>query len=216
MTDGIDRRRFDGGEALATRGPPVYGEPTSDGWRRWSVGRSKLANMIDRGMPIELASADRVLYLGAASGTTVSHVADVVDRVYAVEFAAGPIRSLLDVAADRPNVIPLLKDARRPAHYGHVVEANLDVIGQDVATRDQAAVATANARYLAPDGTLVIAVKARSEDVAADPADVFASVRERLSDAFEILATDRLDPHHRDHLGIVARPRDRTALVDGG
>ena len=206
MTGGFDRRTFDGESALATYGSPVYGEPTTDGWRRWSIERSKLANMIDRDMPIELSTSDRVLYLGAASGTTVSHVADVVDRVYAVEFAARPMHDLLEVAATRPNVIPLLKDARQPATYAHVVEADLDVLIQDVATRDQAGVALANRQFLAQDGALILSVKARSEDVTANPDAVFRAVRESLAAEYEVLADQRLDPIHRDHLGIVARP----------
>ena len=39
-----------------------------------------------------------VLYLGAANGTTVSHVADYTEVVYAVEFAPQPMQDLLEVA----------------------------------------------------------------------------------------------------------------------
>lgn len=207
LPPGIDRRTFNGGESLATKGPQAYGEPVADGWRRWSRERSKLAGMLERSLPIELTPDARVLYLGAASGTTVSHVADVVAHTYAVEFAPRPARDLLAVARNRENVYPILADARQPSQYAHIVESNLDLIIQDVATRGQAAVALANRQFLADDGQLILAIKARSEDVAQEPVAIFDTVREELTEGYEIIATARLEPHHVDHLGVVARPR---------
>ena len=78
---------------------------------------------------------------------------------------------------------------------------------QDVATRGQAAVAVDNARFLADGGQLCLAVKARSEDVTADPETVFERVREEVATAYEIVDTRRLEPFHDDHLGVVARKR---------
>ncbi len=206
LPDGVERRSFDGEEALATRGESVYGEPTSEGWRRWDPSRSKLGAMFDRGMDTDLAGGETVLYLGAAAGTTVSHVADFAGPTYAVEFAARPMRDLLDAAESRPNLFPLLKDARSPETYAHVVEP-VDVVVQDVATRGQASVASANRRFLTEDGRLLMAVKARSEDVTSDPSDVFEDVLADLETDYEVLETERLDPLHADHLAVVARPR---------
>jgi fibrillarin-like pre-rRNA processing protein len=204
--DGVDRREFDGERRLATRGTPVYGEPTDGEWRLWDERRSKLAATIEAGLDPGLAGGDRVLYLGAAAGTTVSHVADFAGPTYAVEFAPGPTRDLLGVAADRPRLFPLLKDARRPETYAGVVESDLDCVIQDVATRDQAAVALGNRRFLADDGRLVAAIKARSEDVTRSPEAVFGDALDRLREGYEVLETARLDPTHDDHLAVVARP----------
>ncbi|MFC6613879.1 fibrillarin-like rRNA/tRNA 2'-O-methyltransferase [Halopenitus salinus] len=204
---GVERRTIGGRERLATRGEPVYGEPTDGEWRAWDPSRSKLGAMIDLGMDVGLEGGERTLYLGAAAGTTVGHVADFAGPTYAVEFAPRPMRELLGVAADRDRLFPLLKDARRPETYAHVVESDLDLLVQDVATRGQAAVAVRNARFLGDDGRLLLAIKARSEDVTADPEAVFSDVRSRLSDAYRILEDRRLEPHHDDHLGIVATPR---------
>jgi fibrillarin-like pre-rRNA processing protein len=205
LPEGVQRRAVDGDTDLATRGDPVYGEATADGWRRWDPRRSKLAALLDRDVETGLVGGETVLYLGAAAGTTLSHVADFAGPVYAVEFAPRPMRDLLDVARQRDQVIPLLKDARRPATYGHVVEP-VDVIVQDVATRGQARVAIENRRFLEDDGRLILAIKARSEDVTATPESVFESAIEELSSAYEVLSTERLDPLHEAHLGVVARP----------
>jgi len=207
LPDGVERREFDGEEALATRGPPVYGEPVAGPWRRWDPHRSKLGAALETGVDTGLSGGDGVLYLGAASGTTVGHVADFAGPTYAVEFAPRPARDLLDVAADRENLFPLLADARRPRTYAHVVEADLDAVVQDVATRGQARVAVENRRFLADDGVLVLAVKARSEDVTAAPETVFERALETLGDAYAVETTERLEPYHDDHLLVVATPR---------
>jgi fibrillarin-like pre-rRNA processing protein len=205
LPEGVRRREFDGTERLATRGDPVYGEPTDGEWRAWNPRRSKLGAMLELGLDTGLDGGENVLYLGAAAGTTVSHVADFAGPTYAVEFAARPMRDLLDAAESRPRLFPLLADARSPEEYAHVVEP-VDVIVQDVATRGQAAVATTNARFLREDGRLLMAVKARSEDVTRDPGAVFADALEQLREAYEVLDSERLAPYHDDHLGVVARP----------
>ena len=135
----------------------------------------------------------------------MSHLADFAGPTYAIEFAARPARDLLEAAAPRPNLFPLLKDARRPDSYAHVVEP-VDVVVQDVATRGQAQVALRNRQFLREDGRLLLSVKARSEDVTADPAAVFDEVLAALTDGYEVLSTARLAPLHDDHLAVVARP----------
>jgi fibrillarin-like pre-rRNA processing protein len=206
LPDGIERRDFGAEMSLATRGESVSDEATAGEWRRWDPNRSKLGAMLESGMETGLSGGETTLYLGAAAGTTVSHVADFAGPTYAVEFAARPMRDLLDVAASRSTLFPLLKDARKPETYAHVVEP-VDVVVQDVATRGQADVALANRQYLVDGGRLLLSIKARSEDVTRSPGDVFDDALESLHEGYEVLETDRLEPFHDDHLGVVATPR---------
>ncbi|MEF8906394.1 MAG: fibrillarin-like rRNA/tRNA 2'-O-methyltransferase [Haloarculaceae archaeon] len=205
LPDGVQYRTIDGERTLATRGPQVSDEPTDGEWRAWDPARSKLGAMLDAGMETGLEGGETVLYLGAAAGTTASHVADFAGPAYAVEFAPRPVRDLVAVAQDRDRLFPLLKDARRPESYAHVVEP-VDAIVQDVATRGQARVALENRRFLRDGGRLLLAVKARSEDVTRDPEAVFETVTAELAEGYELLARQRLDPRHEDHLAVVARP----------
>ena len=205
LPEGVERRSFGAEKRLATRGEPVYGEPTNAGWRQWNPRRSKLGAMFEHGMETGLSGGETTLYLGAAAGTTVSHVADFAGPTYAVEFAARPARDLLEAAEPRPNLFPLLKDARKPETYAHVVEP-VETVIQDVATRGQAKVALANRRFLEADGRLLLVIKARSEDVTADPDSVFEAALGTLEDGYELLETRSLKPFHDDHLGVVARP----------
>ena len=204
--DGVTRHTFDGTRSLATRGEPVYGEQTDGELRRWDPHRSKLGATFEKGLETGLQNLDSVLYLGAANGTTVSHVADFAGPTYAVEFAPRPARDLVAVARTRDRLFPLLKDARKPETYAHVVEGELNAIVQDVATRGQARVANENRQFLADDGRLIAAIKARSEDVTREPAAVFEEVLESLTAEYEVLETERLEPYHDDHLAVVARP----------
>nr|CAH8838652.1 unnamed protein product [Trichobilharzia regenti] len=94
-------------------------------YRVWNPFRSKLAAGIVNGLDqIHIKPGSRVLYLGAASGTTVSHVSDVVGEegvVYAVEFSHRSGRDLLNVAKHRTNVVPIIEDARHPHKYRMLV-----------------------------------------------------------------------------------------------
>ncbi|MFB6162990.1 MAG: fibrillarin-like rRNA/tRNA 2'-O-methyltransferase [Halococcoides sp.] len=205
LPEGVQRRPFDGTECLATRGPSIGDDPTDGEWRAWDPDRSKLAAMVEAGLDLPIAAGDPVLYLGAAAGTTASHVADIAPT-YAVEFAPRPARDLVAVARERNRLFPLLADARAPDSYAHVVEP-VGTIVQDVATRDQAGVALANRQFLHDEGRLALAIKARSVDVASDPEAVFEAVLADLREGYAILDRARLDRHHDDHLGVIARPR---------
>src|SRR5512147_572542 len=161
------------GDVLVSRGEGgVYNERMLGDARVWDPYRSKLAALYHAGNGIELTRATRVLYLGAANGTTVSHVADYVEVVYAVEFAPRPMQDLIEVARRRKNVIPILADAGRPEAYLPLVEP-VDLVYQDVAQPDQAAIALRNGIFLKPGGHLILMLKTRSVDVRRDPAEVF-------------------------------------------
>lgn len=208
---------IDDSEYLATRnlaqGISVYGEPRfgrDPEYRVWNPYRSKLAAMILKQMKIPLRSNSRVLYLGGASGTTASHVSDIVSEgaVYAVEFSYIAASALLEVCKHRQNLFPVFADARKPRDYSAIVE-QADVIYQDIAQRDQAEIAIGNARhFLRDDGFLIILLKARSVSVAAKPKAVFDAAIEKLREAFEVQEKKTLDPFHKDHLAVIARFAD--------
>jgi fibrillarin-like pre-rRNA processing protein len=184
----------------------VYGERMLDGYRVWDPYRSKLAALYTVGTGIELDPAMRVLYLGAANGTTASHVADYVDTVYAVEFAPRPMQDLLEVARRRKNLVPIMADAGKPEEYAHFMEA-VDLIYQDVAQPDQVGIAERNLPFLKPGGWLILMLKTRSVDVRRDPEDVLEEARAGLARHLEIVEVRWLDPYHLDHAALVCRDR---------
>jgi fibrillarin-like pre-rRNA processing protein len=191
------------------RGSKVYGEKLvrqgDDEYRIWDPFRSKLAAALKKGMKnMPIGNGSKVLYLGASTGTTVSHVSDIVGpsgMVFAVEPATRVARELIEnVASNRKNVVPIIEDARRPQNY-FCVFGKVDVIYCDIAQPDQTDIAIINCRaYLAKGGIMLLVVKTRSIDVTMDPRAVVAQEAARLEkNGFSISQIINLDPFDKDH-----------------
>jgi len=208
----------DGSRRLATRnlslGRSVYGEELVKSrrkeYRLWDAYRSKLAAAIlkeIRNVPI--VPGGKVLYLGAASGTTASHVSDILGEggsVFCVEFAQRTMRELIEnVCSNRPNMSPILADARYPSAYRSLVSP-VDTIYCDIAQPEQARILADNADlFLKQSGSAMIAVKSRSVDVTMSPASVFSQEKRTLTQrGFKITDTVRLEPYEKDHAMFVA------------
>jgi fibrillarin-like pre-rRNA processing protein len=177
-------------------------------YRSWDPFRSKLAAALLKGMPEGvIKEGDRVLYLGASTGTTASHVSDIVGDqglVIGVEFAPRVAREFVEhVARERKNVIPFVVDARDPSKYAL---AQLDVVYCDIAQPDQTEIAMANCdRLLRKGGRLLLAVKARSIDVLKEPERVYEEERAKLEKAgFRVEQVVDLRPFEKDHALISA------------
>jgi fibrillarin-like pre-rRNA processing protein len=191
------------------KGITVYGEKLikykGEEYRLWDPYRSKLSGALKKGLKtLPILNGMKVLYLGASTGTTVSHISDIVGMngiVYAVEPAARVARELIqNVASKRKNVIPIIEDARKPHSYFSVF-GNVDIIYCDVAQPDQTDIAIANCKvYLKPNGTILLIVKTRSIDVVTDPKQVISQESKKLKDnGFYIEQIINLEPFDKDH-----------------
>ncbi|HTP53380.1 MAG TPA: fibrillarin-like rRNA/tRNA 2'-O-methyltransferase [Thermoplasmata archaeon] len=188
--------------------PPAYGE----GWmerdgrafRRFEPARSKLSAGIVAGWTGPLPRPDeRWLYLGAASGTTATHVADLVGpggRVYAVERSLRPFARLLATSARWPNLLPILGDARAPEGYADLVP-EVDGLYADIAQPDQVDIVRANAALLlGGDGAaIVVALKTASMGREQSAVRHRDSAETRLADGVDLVPGVRLEPFHRGH-----------------
>jgi fibrillarin-like pre-rRNA processing protein len=191
------------------RGLTVYGEKLvkldDEEYRIWDPFRSKLAAAMRKGLrDFPLKYGDKVLYLGASTGTTVSHVSDLIGNkglVFAVEPAVRVARELIEnVASRRKNVIPIIQDARRPESYFSVF-GNVDLVYCDIAQSDQTEIAIKNCNnFLKKEGILLIVIKTRSIDVTMSPHSVVIRESEKLrKNNFHINQTINLDPFDKDH-----------------
>ncbi len=198
--------------------PPVYGErwkeQANGAIRSFEPARSKLAAAIVKGWRGPLPGpGERWLYLGAASGTTASHVADLVGpsgRVYAVERSVRPFARLLAVARRWPNLYPILGDARDPVLYADLARL-CDGLYADVAQPDQVEIVRANARlFLRGPGTaVVVALKTASMGRDRTAAGHLERAEDELSESVDLAANVRLDPFHKGHYVIGGRQRTR-------
>jgi len=211
ISPGVFILEVDGQKRLATRSDdlvPVYGERILEGYRLWDPFRSKLAALLLKGRSTRpvLASDAMVLYLGASTGTTVSHVSDIVrdGLVYAVEFSPRSMRDLVRLCERRKNIVPILADAAMPEEYAFLVEP-VDLVYQDVAQRNQAEIASRNcARYLKPGGDLILMLKTRSVDVTASPQAVLQAEMKNMQ-GLDLLQVMDLLPFHQDHFAMQAK-----------
>ena len=193
----------------ASPGKSVYGERLisvkGKEYRQWDPKRSKMSAALHRGMTkFPLKTSDIVLYLGAASGTTVSHVAEITEKeVYAVEFAKVPFRDLVRLSEERKNIMPILANARVPSQYRHIVP-EVDIVYQDIAQKDQLEIFLKNMDFFnAKKGVLML--KARSIDVSEKPKRVFQNIADRLSEYVKIENSIGLKPYEKDHMAFIVK-----------
>ena len=190
-------------------GKRIYGEKLEilygKEYREWSYRRSKLAAYLKLDGDCSPIKADsKILYLGAASGTTASHISDIVVEgiLYCVEFSLRSFRDLVLSCDGRPNMHPILGDATRPEEYQFAI-GPVDIVYQDVAQKNQLDILLTNMnRFQAKYGML--AIKARSENVSTPPLRVFAEMNRKATAAgFHVMDSLNLDPFEKDHAMMV-------------
>jgi len=209
--------RIDGEKKLATENlvpkNQVYNEKLvkikGTEYRIWNPFRSKLAATIMNGLrDFPFMQKSSVLYLGVSTGTTISHISDIVGQngiIFGVEHTSRVARDFLDrVASHRKNIIPIIQDARKPQEYFSVFK-KVDVAYVDIAQPDQTDIAIDNCKmYLKSNGYLFLVIKTRSIDVTKDPMKVVSNEIKKLDPLFEIKQTINLHPYDKDHVIVIA------------
>ena len=201
---------------LATRnltpGISVYGEELIEEYvkyRLWNPRRSKLAAAILNGLNnLDIEKDFKVLYLGASTGTTVSHISDIAykGKIFAVEFSPVTAKKLTRLARQRPNVYPILGDATKPREYMNIIE-NVDLVYCDVAQPTQTDLFMRNMDLFAKEDALgLIMIKARSIDVVQKPKKIFRQEETKLKEkGFNIIEKVKLEPYEKDHIAFLVK-----------
>ena len=189
-----------------TPGISVYGEETikKEGYeyRYWDPFRSKLAAALLKNMSQFISPNSKVLYLGAASGTTISHVSDITPNgfVFGVEFSKRVAKQLFLLSMKRRNLASILADASKPEEYIPYVPA-VDVLYQDVAQKNQVEIFIKNADlFLKKGGFGFLALKAKSVDVTKKPKQIYERVYRQLLERFDVLEYKNIAPFQKDHM----------------
>jgi fibrillarin-like pre-rRNA processing protein len=184
----------------------------SDEYRSWEVTRSKLGAAIKKGVSqIGIKEGDIILYLGASHGFTPSYVSDMIGEsgfVFCLDVAPRVVRDLVFVCEERKNMAPLLADANHPESYSELIAKEVDVVYQDIAQKNQVQIFMKNCdAYLKKGGFGILALKARSIDVARRPRDIFMQVRKDLEKVITIVDYKELDPFERDHAIFICKKK---------
>ena len=192
-------------------GTSVYGEQLikSDDkeYRIWNPTRSKLAASLLNGMEkLDIPENSKILYLGASTGTTVSHISDIIKDglIYAVEFSPVTAKKLVRLANQRTNIAPILGDATKPKEYLNIVE-KVDLVYCDVAQPTQTELFVKNMNIFAKeDGKGLLMLKARSIDVVQKPKKIFKEEEKKLKEkGFAVLEKIKLEPYEKDHIAFL-------------
>lgn len=193
-----------------TPGISVYGEEliTEDAeYRIWNPRRSKLAAALLNGLNnLNIENTSKVLYLGASTGTTVSHISDIAydGKIYAVEFSPVTAKKLTRLSRQRPNIYPILGDATKPKEYMNIVE-KVDLVYCDVAQPTQSSLFMKNMNLFAKEDALgILMIKARSIDVVQKPKKIFKEEEKKLKEkGFKIIEKVKLEPYEKDHISFL-------------
>lgn len=196
-------------------GVSIYGEKlTSQGrdeFREWIPNRSKLCAAILKGISqIGIMPGKTVLYLGASTGTTVSHVSDIVGEngfIFALDSAPRTTRQLVYLCEQRKNIAPILADAKNIEQYKSDIP-KVDIIYMDIAQKDQVGIFLNNIEnFLDSRGFAILCLKARSINVVKKPRDVFKIARTELEKKVVIVDYRELFPFERDHAFFVCKKK---------
>ncbi|MFX1456306.1 MAG: fibrillarin-like rRNA/tRNA 2'-O-methyltransferase [Promethearchaeota archaeon] len=198
------------------KGYRVYGEQLVDykemEYREWNPHRSKLAAVILQNPINNFLSDDlHCLYLGASSGTTISHLSDILKNgiIYAVEFAERSIRQLIQNTSRRKNVIPIFADARFPDKFAKSIFSKIDLIYQDVSQPNQAEIAVNNCDYyLKAEGLLILAIKSQSIDSIQKSELIYAQEKQILEKGgYEIIESINIHKYAANHIVLLVRKK---------
>ncbi|MGC9037168.1 MAG: fibrillarin-like rRNA/tRNA 2'-O-methyltransferase [Candidatus Micrarchaeia archaeon] len=195
-------------------GTKVYGEELVNiegkEYRLWNPYRSKLAAAIIKGMKnMKVRKGNAVLYLGAATGTTCSHVSDIVGKegaVFCVEISERSMRDLVKVCEQRDNMLPILQDAMNVEAYEKEV-GNCDIIYQDVSSRMQAEILLRNAKLLKSGGYAYVAIKSQSIDTGRKPEEVYKEFVSQVANVFDLVESIDISPYSLLHLFVVLKKK---------
>jgi fibrillarin-like pre-rRNA processing protein len=164
----------------AVKGISVRGEKRKKDshieWRHWDPTKSKVAASLlkTKRNPSDMLpeQGSTCLYLGASSGTTVSHIHDHVcgsgnhhnGQVVAVEIAPRMMRDLSKLSESRPGLIPVLGDARNPSVITPYLREQVDWLHQDISIADQTKTfLKISEAFLKAGGIGLLSLKAASE-----------------------------------------------------
>ncbi|MEM7825597.1 MAG: fibrillarin-like rRNA/tRNA 2'-O-methyltransferase [Candidatus Aenigmatarchaeota archaeon] len=195
-------------------GKNVYGEQLikvdNVEYREWVPFRSKLCAAIKKGIKYSpFKKGSKVLYLGAGSGTTISHISDIIESegiIYAIEISERPLRDLVRLAEIRKNIVPILADARVIETYESLIIEKVDVIYEDVADPDQIKILVKNSeKFLKQNGIAEIAIKSQSISSTIPAREVYKKCLQELGRHFEILDKVELEPYEKFHLFVILR-----------
>ncbi len=190
------------------KGKKVYGERlisfNGKELREWNPFRSKLGAGIKKGINSPLKKGMNVLYLGAAEGTTISHISDIIGKeglIVGIDISARVMHKLIELSEERENLIAYLEDANKTEETKKELnEIEFDFLFQDVSQKNQTEIFLKNAQtFLKKGKTAMLSIKARSISQK-NSKKILEDEKKKLEKEFNVKRTAFLEPFQKDHL----------------
>ncbi len=193
----------------------VYGEKliikNNIEYREWNPFKSKYCAAIVNGLKKNIFQKNsKILYLGSAEGTTVSHVSDIVGQngeIYCIDISTIAMQKLTKLASIRENILPILADANNINEYSEFFEEKVDSIFIDISQRNQIEIFLKNSIFLKKNGLAGISLKTRSISQSEKVSDILEKEKEKLKNDFEIEQIINLEPFEKQHYFILVRKK---------
>ncbi|MFX0025361.1 MAG: fibrillarin-like rRNA/tRNA 2'-O-methyltransferase [Candidatus Hermodarchaeota archaeon] len=195
-------------------GKKIYGERLitykNIEYREWDPYRSKLAALLLENPSFDFLKSNlKCLYLGASSGTTISHLSDIAYKgiIYGVDISHRSVRQLIQNISNRKNVIPIIGDANFPENYAKSIFTEIDLIYQDVAQPNQAEIAISNCKYyLKDEGTLIFAIKSQSINSVQKTEKTYTKEKKIIKNAgYEIIESLNIHKYAANHIILIIK-----------
>ena len=171
--------------------------------REWSPNNSKISAAMKKGFKLNLKDNSNVLYVGCSSGTTLSHIADIVTKgdIITNDVSMESMIGLLSLLKIKKNIIPILSDFRTLPENKELSKEKFDFVFQDVSQKDQTDVFIEIVKkFLTKGGQAAISLKTRSIDSSKSPKQVLVKESEKIRKAgLKILKTLDLEPFEKEH-----------------
>lgn len=172
----------------------------------WNPYTSKWKAALDKGLNAKLRGDENILYLGASSGTTISHLCKITSGIiFGVEKAPLMMIPLIRLCQKTNNIAPLFCDARDAEYIReHIYNTPIDILFQDIPSIDQVNIIKKASNLVGSNCRIFLSLKTQSISQK-DWKKTAQKAKKELEKSFEILDCISLEPFHQKHFFFVMK-----------
>ena len=174
----------------------------------WNAYKSKWKSALDKGLNVDLKGEENILYLGASTGSTISHIKDKTKGfIFAVEKSPKMMIELMKLSMKSENIVPIFLDARNIEEIKkRLFKENIDVLFQDIPSPDQVNMLINASELVDSDCRIFLSLKIISVAHWTHET-VLKKTEENLKKHFKIIESVSLEPFHKKHYFYVLKKK---------
>ncbi len=184
-------------ETISIDSLQYYGERVKGKNRNWNPYKSKLGAGIVKGLKqLSLTESSKILYLGSATGTTISHLSDILRQgsIYAVDISRDMMIKCMKLVYLRDNITPFLLDASKTNFT-----EQFDMLFQDISCKEQVGILIHNSAFVKREGSILLSLKTQSIDSSRPPKEIMKEQKILLEKEFSVIELINLEPYEKHH-----------------